>query len=87
MDKELLNRAIEINGELDNLERAKSELESNAHPEGYFQVRLNQCYGDFGKSFTNQWDFKGDIAREMYDAIMSILEAHIAKAEKQLAAL
>lgn len=84
MDRELLEKAYSIDGELSSLEKAKDELQRNAHPESMFKVKLNQCYGDFGKSYTNEREFTGDIAREMYTAVIDILDKHISNLKKAL---
>ena len=87
MDRELLKKAKRVERELKELEDAKSELQRHPNPESLFHVKINQYYGDFGVSYTNQCDFKGDIAREMYNAIIGILEKHIADNERMLETL
>lgn len=87
MDKELLNRASYLNSNIEELTRIKRRLQANAMPSSNLRVVVNQCYGDFGKSFTNTEDFKGRIAEEIYSAIMSILDTNIEQFESELASL
>lgn len=83
MDKELLMRASYLNSNIDELTKIKRRLQANAMPSSNLRVVVNQCYGDFGKSFTNTEDFKGELAVEIYSSIMQIIDTHIDTFEKE----
>ena len=87
MDKELLKRASYLNSNIDELRKIKRHLQANAMPSSNLRVVVNQCYGDFGESFTNTEDFKGKIAVEIYSSIMQIIETYINTFEKELSEL
>lgn len=87
MDKELLKRASYLNTNIEELTRIKRRLQANAMPSSNLRVVVNQCYGDFGESFTNTEDFKGKIAEEIYSAIMRILDTNIEQFESELSSL
>lgn len=87
MDKELLNRASYLNSNIEELTRIKRRLQANAMPSSNLRIIVNQCYGDFGESFTNTEDFKGKIAVEIYSEIMRILDANIEQFESELSSL
>lgn len=87
MDKELLKRASYLNSNIDELARIKRRLQANAMPSSNLRVVVNQCYGDFGRSFTNTEDFKGKIAEEIYSAVMRIIDANIEQFESELSSL
>ena len=87
MDKELLNRASYLNSNIEELTRIKRRLQTNAMPSSNLRVVVNQCYGDFGISFTNSEDFKGKIAEEIYSAIMRVIDANIESFESELSSL
>lgn len=87
MDKELLNHAFYLNSNIEELTKIKRRLQANAMPSSNLRVIVNQCYGDFGKSFTNTEDFKGKIAEEIYSEIMRILDANIEQFESELSSL
>ena len=87
MDKELLKRASCLNSNIEELTRIKRRLQANAMPSSNLRVVVNQCYGDFGESFTNTEDFKGKIAEEIYSAIMRILDTNIEQFESELSSL
>lgn len=84
MDKERLEKAMRINGEIESLSDRKRRLSANAYPSSLLEIKVNQCYGDFGKSFTNKEEFKGDIADEIYSAVMNIIDNRVAQLEKEL---
>ena len=87
MDKELLQRASYLDSKIEELTKTKKRLQANAMPSSNLRVIVNQCYGDFGKSFTNCEDFKGKIAEEMYSAIIRIIDAYIEQFERELSSL
>ena len=87
MDKELLNRASYLNSNIEELTKIKRRLRANAMPSSNLRIVINQRYGDFGKSFTNAEDFKGEIAEQIYSAIMRILDANIEQFESELSSL
>ena len=87
MDKELLNHASYLNSNIEELTRIKRCLQANAMPSSNLRVIVNQCYDDFGKSFTNTEDFKGKIAEEIYSEIIRIINTHIDSFERELSSL
>ena len=87
MDKELLERASCLNSNIEELTKTKRHLQANAMPSSNLRVVVNQCYGDFGESFTNRVDFKGKIAEEIYSAVMRIIDAYIEQFESELSSL
>lgn len=87
MDKNLLKRASYLSSNIEELTRIKRRLQANAMPSSNLRVIVNQCYGDFGKSFTNTEDFKGEIAIKIYSSIMQIIDTHIATFERELSEL
>ena len=82
-----MNRASHLNSNIEELTRIKRSLQANAMPSSNLRVVVNQCYGDFGESFTNTEDFKGEIAVEIYSSIMRIIDTHIYAFEKELSEL
>lgn len=87
MDKELLKRASYLNSNIDELKGIKRRLQANASPSSNLRVVVNQCYGDFGRPFTNTEDFNGKIAEEIYSAIMQIIDTNIDSFERELSEL
>lgn len=87
MDKELLQRASYLDSKIEELTKLKKRLQANAMPSSNLRVIVNQCYGDFGESFTNSEDFKGEIAEEIYSAIIRIIDAYIEQFESELSSL
>ena len=84
MDKEKLEKVIQINSEIESLRGKKMQLSVNAYPSDLLEIKVNQCYVDSGKPFTNQEEFKGDIADEIYSAIMNIIDNRVTQLEKEL---
>ena len=87
MDKELLKRARELEDRISVLKKDLERLRTHPHPSSSLKVKVNQYYGDMGRSFTNDVEFKGDIAELLFEVIVTTLETQIALLEKQLEAL
>ena len=84
MDRELLKRARELEDKIREYNGDIKRLTCNAHPSSMLKIEVNQYYGDMGKSFTNVVEFDGDIAKLLFDVILSSLEIQRDLLEKQL---
>lgn len=87
MDIEKLKKARELDDEISECKKKLERLKCHANPESSLIIQVNQYYGDFGKSFTNREEFKGEIASLLFTVILKHLEVHVALLEKQLEAL
>lgn len=87
MDKELLKRARELEDRISVLKKDLELLKTHPHPSSLLKIKVNQYYGDMGRSFTNDVEFKGDIADLLFEVIVTTLETQIALLEKRLEAL
>ena len=87
MDSEKLKKARKLDDEIYECKKKLERLEVHAHPESSLIIQVNQYYGDFGESFTNREEFKGEIASLLFTVIRKHLESHIALLEKQLETL
>lgn len=87
MDKELLTKARELEDRIDYLKKSLERLKIHAMPSSLLKIKVNQYYGDMGRRFTNDVEFKGDIADLLFEVIVTTLQTQIALLEKQLEAL
>lgn len=84
MDLEKLKKARALDDEIRECKSKLDELQRNAMPESSLIIQVNQCYGDFGKSFKNRAEFKKDLASGLFTVIIGFLKTHIALLERQL---
>ena len=84
MEIELLEKAASIHSEIVSLENKMKRLSANASPKSYLSITVNQCYGDMGLTYQNKEEFSGDVADEIYDAIISVIETKIALLKNEL---
>ena len=75
---------MSVNAEINKLKDKRSRLMANVMPSSLLEIKVNRCYGDFGKSFTNQESFKGDVAYDMFYAAIDVLDKRIAMLEHEL---
>ena len=82
--KELLVEAYAKYSEIEELRRAKNHLLANAMPSSKLEINVNQCYGDMGMTFTNQESFSGELASDLFRAIIEIIDKRIDSLEQEL---
>ena len=85
MEIDKLEKAIKIYNEINRLRDKKEHLTANAFPSSLLEIKVNQCYGDMGKSYTNVVEFTGDIADIIFYSAIEIIDQRIANLEKELA--
>ena len=84
MDKELLIAAQAKYSEIQNLKKARARLVANAMPSRNLEIKVNQCYGDMGMTFTNKENFSGELASDLFRAIIEIIDKRIDSLEQEL---
>lgn len=87
MDRKLPEKANELDSELRKIEVGLDRIRANAQPSHSLKVEVDQCYGDFARSYVNSILLTGETAVRVYHVIIEELEKIVADMTRQLEAL
>lgn len=83
MEKERFDKASTIDKEIYELTNKRIRLTANACPENNLEIKVNQCYGDMGMTFTNNEKFDGDIACTMFWTMIRLIDERIKQLQEE----